>query len=596
MRRGPRPRLSPGPRLGGGRVGVPAAPAFDPAALPGAYGLWAFDEGAGFRVANRVPPARTLVNLVPVPEGAFGFSSCWNLNGAGSVADAYAPRPDGAAPSASRLVWTGTGGYLEPAFPLQAPAGTYTLSLWVRSNTGSAQVVRLAGNNFGAPSADLPVTTAWARVSYTFTAGGSFNPVYVRQGSADPATDVLIWGMQLEVGSTATAYQAPQGDILLRSSSLWSAAGVTSSGTGTLGWIGLPAPLTLAPFTAYVAFRQTAAASAYLTALASATGFDSWSLSLTGSGSFPGCFYRGNPLPTAASNGNVGKFLNTNDSLGHVLAVSYDGTTSRVLLDGTEVYAGTSSLTPLTVPGLLLGGNGQSFTGDYSAIGYHAGAHTLAQMRGWTGWAQQRLVSRGRDVTGVTELVVFAGDSLSANPTTWTETVAQNLAAPGRQFRNDGWGGTCVAVGARAFSPDRLAGIAAGAGPNLRRKVCVVAFGTNDYTNTTAAGFYSDLKAACGALVAQGWRVAVATCPSAGGTGSTQNAGRATNNPLILANAVAEGWAHATIDFGGDSIMGLDSTTDGTPNEYYFDPLHPNGGGNPRLAALAQPVVVSLLA
>ena len=86
---------------------------------------------------------------------------------------------------------------------------TYTWSAYVKSNTGSSQDFRL-GKYDGAntASANQSATTSWQRFSYTFTAAGTTSPsVYFQTGTGGTACDLQVWGAQLELGSTATAYQ-----------------------------------------------------------------------------------------------------------------------------------------------------------------------------------------------------------------------------------------------------------------------------------------------------------------------------------------------------------------------------------------------------
>jgi hypothetical protein len=81
---------------------------------------------------------------------------------------------------------------------------TYTISVWVKSNTGSTQTADLMMpvTSYTNP---ISVTTSWTRVTWTSTlaltnsyAGIILNPA--------TATDISVWGFQLEQRGTVTAY------------------------------------------------------------------------------------------------------------------------------------------------------------------------------------------------------------------------------------------------------------------------------------------------------------------------------------------------------------------------------------------------------
>lgn len=91
-------------------------------------------------------------------------------------------------------------------------SGTGTFSFWARTTDGVSSVNLLRESSDGFAGNQITVTGSWQRfaiTSATYTAGSSIG-LGLRGGQtpAMPNTaDILVWGAQLETGSTATAYQ-----------------------------------------------------------------------------------------------------------------------------------------------------------------------------------------------------------------------------------------------------------------------------------------------------------------------------------------------------------------------------------------------------
>ena len=122
-----------------------------------------------------------------------------------SVTANFADAPDGTI-SADRFVSAG-GSFPQifQAATLSAGA-TYTFSIWVKSD-GTSQIAQILILD-GAATSFTPNST-WTRVSVTKTgtSGGLKAAVVATNSSTAPPSSFLVWGAQLEPGSTATAYQ-----------------------------------------------------------------------------------------------------------------------------------------------------------------------------------------------------------------------------------------------------------------------------------------------------------------------------------------------------------------------------------------------------
>ncbi|CAB4157118.1 hypothetical protein UFOVP681_2 [uncultured Caudovirales phage] len=90
-------------------------------------------------------------------------------------------------------------------------ATNYVFSVWMKSFGGTNQTVTLFPNWGSGSAIAVTVTSEWQRFSVTAASGASTTgtPVIGLGYATNSVTsaDILIWGAQLELGSTATAYQ-----------------------------------------------------------------------------------------------------------------------------------------------------------------------------------------------------------------------------------------------------------------------------------------------------------------------------------------------------------------------------------------------------
>lgn len=157
------------------------------------------------------PTVQARVNLLTRTE-EFDHAA-WTLAGSASRSANAGAAPDGTT-TADRLQFTASASDgIEQRFATTVGGGvTYTASVWMRSNNGSTQTVRLKNTHSAVVDniANCTVTTEWQRFSFAVTNGGSAGDGQILgiQGPSTPAAaDILVWGAQLELGPTTTTYQ-----------------------------------------------------------------------------------------------------------------------------------------------------------------------------------------------------------------------------------------------------------------------------------------------------------------------------------------------------------------------------------------------------
>lgn len=116
--------------------------------------------------------------------------------------------PDGTT-TADTVVYPAAPGYVYLGSSVFRPSTTYTLSVWAKSVSGTQSIQMNAWDGAATAQASKSVTTTWTRLEHTFTtaAGAGSGDLGFRNGADLVARDVVFWGAQLELGSSATAYQ-----------------------------------------------------------------------------------------------------------------------------------------------------------------------------------------------------------------------------------------------------------------------------------------------------------------------------------------------------------------------------------------------------
>jgi hypothetical protein len=137
----------------------------------------------------------------------------WLLfGGASRTGNNIGVAPDGTTTADGvRVTTAGTGSNIYQQQIFTATAVPYTFSCYVKRNAASDQTFQLFNNLQGVQvsSGNLTATDTWQRFSHTSTsaAGSGAMLVGIIGNTSGAQADLLVWGAQLELGSTATAYQ-----------------------------------------------------------------------------------------------------------------------------------------------------------------------------------------------------------------------------------------------------------------------------------------------------------------------------------------------------------------------------------------------------
>ena len=150
-------------------------------------------------------------NLLTYSEQIGGGN--WITSGSGAATQNYAAAPNGTL-TATRI--TNSGAFSEYIQVTVAPSTAYVFSFYAKNNGGTIANYRVYNNTGGA---DIIAQTSYfssinsadyVRVSIAFTtpAGCTQINVYPHSSATLGGADVLVWGAQLNVGSTALTYTA----------------------------------------------------------------------------------------------------------------------------------------------------------------------------------------------------------------------------------------------------------------------------------------------------------------------------------------------------------------------------------------------------
>ncbi len=338
---------------------------FRPSDLPGLAWALPFDEQTGQGAMNRFYNAagRPLLNLLPLPENNFETTP-WGASGSYFGTVNVANDPIGGS-TAWRFQATG-GASLEHTVSL--PAGTYTLSVYAKNNSGSAQTLQFQYTAGGTTTQALTTTSSWVRLSLTFTVGVTLTKVTI---GASGAGDYALWGAQLEAGSAATDYLPAKYDVRYMPPAATPTVNVNGAafdGTDDYGHITGPS-MSNSSGTLYLVCRQTGTNTAESTLFSSIGASRDFSFRCGDASHTFSC-------PTArwwAVNGTFSAREGNLLDVDHVVCLTRTTTLTTMIIDGCIVATtgDIDTVTAMTRWMIARGpGNGQFFPGRIPSIRY----------------------------------------------------------------------------------------------------------------------------------------------------------------------------------------------------------------------------------
>lgn len=581
--------------------------------LPTATGYWNASDYVGGTYKRHIPNRNTSVGvenqIIAYPRGAFKYNGTVRLqwgNVGGLVAtDNYADGPhawDVGKSHASRIeipIGSAATGYAN-LYQKTLASGTYTISVWMKSNTGSAQTARISWN--GVTFVTCAVTTSWQRFTQTFSATTIFFPDL--RGDGANALDILVCDYKAWVGGTAGTDLEPVGHMLFGD---WNTTNWASATAGVLDFQaanGTYGIMSFLPFAAWSQGTVVVLASRTLTGT-SAVSEDilfctrssrinfiarDWAATNVG---VPELSFQG-----TSTMGGQANFITPYGKGYHVFAYAHGGAPTHdsrhpvrsyvddmIQFDGGTVLAAGNTITDEIFQ-----------VGAYSAI--RSNGYKIHAIAFWQGTVltptQVRQVGdelrTSAAAAGITankwgRFVCFEGDSISTFGTSYGVKFAASYNSTTISALNGFAGSTIASLTARGARLDERIK------PGSAKYILTVHIGANDLGNATStASWLADLAAYCDARRAAGWYVILATVLPRGGVAGF-NARRAVVNPVILTWAGVH--ADAIADFAGNATMGDDGDENNTT--YYSDTIHPTDAGHTILASIMSPLINAAL-
>lgn len=546
-------------------------------------GLWInipFDENSGvFSRNTKAVSAYSSTDLLAAPEQLFGLSS---LNTSGTLTELGRTDPNG---NSNASQWSQSAGSRFLGWnSLTFPAGTYTISVWAKSNTGVSQNLRLSpdtsGSNWGS---NLAVATTWTRISRTVT-----NPSAILIGNdGSSAVDVDLWGFDVTSGSSpGTLPTTRTWEALARPSRRpgWSSAGMTFASNQSAWSVatGRPKSLTTASFYVVATRSGSLNLAGYAPLLSNNTTSPTLDLSALFNSTPPRALMGGITSPGASQ---VGPTVEGDGGLTHCFAFVTDGSTVRIYLDGIMILRNTGTGGTITVDRLFIANyiNNAGYAGTLHYIKGFDVAHTASQVRQYTSALRSALAGRSVTVTSPANFIAFEGDSITAATST---TGYANLTAlsPTTKFVNLSIGGSAYThmVSRAAALDERIT-------PGVNN-ILMALWGTNDAlgSDTPSVYFTTKFKPWWQARRTAGWsKIIVGTLTPR--SNATANTWLKALNDLILADtSFYDGLAH----FDGDATIGRDQGGNAT---YYPDGLHPSTAGYVIMKSICDAALTAVL-
>lgn len=492
-----------------------------------------FDEGTGQRVFNKVGPNTANNNLLSMSEQYIQTeSSFWTTAFLKTPLDTLTPNfaANKDAVNQAYRMQTGSGAGVNGTYgtPLglrlqgiAMPSGSTKMLAYVKSNTGSAQTMRMAYDNGTEFSADLNATTAWTQVEFTFThAGGAKHLHFFANGTGGTALDILFDQLMIIDAAGSTTYVTPKLDICFGKygttesiDPTWNAVrGVNLNGT-QFGYAITDIALTPTQISVYVVAKANSAGTTQNYPIATAFNDNGFQIRFGVGGTadsviMPSFKFSNSAIVPCQT-------LKLADDAIHIVACTYDGANLKLYVD--KILFGTLAATGLSatsIKRMLLSDTdevgGRYFNGTiYKIVGFEVG-HNATEVAQETDALKALMISDGFTMASNDVFILTCGDSLSDvdQGGTWprkatrrftTNVLSENVAVVGR---------TMIA-GLNSLQND-AALIDSYYDASRAHNILNVWIGANDVATPgafVAADFVADLKAFCLARIAVGWEI-----------------------------------------------------------------------------------------
>lgn len=586
--------------------------------LVGCVGMWfASDYVAGATpvLPNAMASSPPSPNLLRAPRRLFANSMFWLRNPAITVVtDNYTSAPTGWEDS-SRFQ-CGAAWSNEQTTPSLA-AGTYTVALDVKSNTGSNQTFNVAGGNgSNYQSTTLNAYASGSRQSFTFTHPGGPCTITLYGSSPSGTNDILIRDCELFSGG-ADLHRPVVGHIYMAGPAPSMSGGLLNMSAGSYGICQLGGELAIGPFTIQAAVKSVAPGQGQNPILSKIQSYTDFTFQTTQQYSYSG------EMPRTAQNQSFNQIdgaqatlfdgilrLIDSNSL-NLLTMTYDCAKTEFWVNDAMFYRHEVAMTSTSIRDLFF--NIMAATNAYSGQAYLGmGLWDIALSDDairdtFHSWKAVSAREGGPPFGVATQTALFfEGDSRSI---AWTYTCPFQYF---RQRTNPIFGNNWATSGY-----DTLGMISRGAvidrclpadmtgrnfvlivdmiGANDIGRICPVAADAAEVADT----FLTRLADYCAARKAAGWsKVAVPTLLQAdwGSYQAMGDAARALINAELRTNWVGT-HCDAIVDYGADSIMGIDGSSAAHPTYWHEASMatHLSQTGHNRLIPILKTVADTLL-
>jgi peptidoglycan hydrolase-like protein with peptidoglycan-binding domain/lysophospholipase L1-like esterase len=568
-----------------------------PSLPSGALGIWYMDQYASSprpMVANAASATSTSANLFAAPRKLFANSDWWS-GGSATISDSGVTAPDG---SNTASTVTGTGNwFMHPTATDSLPAGTYTMAVWAKRNTGTDQQFTFYRSNTGIRSSAQTTTSAWQRFSWTFTTASPAGINLIGLGSIDGSTagNIQITDFELYSGSTDLGSGNYGGHLYLGSSAYDTRPSYTSGAldlsSNGYGLIQFPTDQTFTNITVQALVSKVAAGTGYQSILSKAQSYTALS-AMTEQSTAPYSYFNGSGA--VAPEQGSGLWVASGKGY-HVITLRYDGTKFDYWVDDVRVLTNTVARSPVTAADLFV-----NLTNTTSLYGGNKFAGALAlwnralsdgEIRDAVSFQQTRASLSSISASNANRILVAEGDSITAafNAYPYVFGPNANPALYGVNYAVSG--STISSLNTRASAVDAVIPPS----PSSRTFILSVLIGANglstDYSGpggTGVSGWLADLATYLDARRAAGWKVVL--CTVLPRTTPDFNAARNTANATIATWGGVH--ADAICDFAADPTMGTDAAASNTT--YYSDGTHPTATGQTVLEPIYRAAVNSI--